>query len=207
MNYAQIAALLDKYWEGETSIAEEQQLKQYFQAGNIDPRLQAFVPLFKAIAVEKALAFQGNVPMQVRSRNLAWRNWTAAASVALIITAGGWWILHKPVEIQNLVVVPTPIETPVTRINTLPDTNTIKSVPGLKRKPGIHKRFKAVMANRETPLTPQERAEAEKAYAEVKAALALVSSKLNKGRTEAAKNLNHLESLDKVFKKKKETTG
>jgi nitroimidazol reductase NimA-like FMN-containing flavoprotein (pyridoxamine 5'-phosphate oxidase superfamily) len=59
------------------------------------------------------------------------------------------------------------------------------------------------MANRETPLTPQERAEAEKAYAEVKAALALVSSKLNKGRTEAAKNLNHLESLDKVFKKKK----
>lgn len=207
MNYAQIAALLDKYWEGETSIAEEQQLKQYFQAGNIDPRLQAFAALFKAIAIEKALAFQGNVPMQVRSRNLTWRNWTAAASVALILTAGGWWILHKPVENQNLVVVPTPTETPVTRINTLPDTNTMKPVPGLKRKPGIHKRLKAALAHQETPLTPKERAEAEKAYAEVKAALALVSSKLNKGRTEAAKNLNHLESLDKVFKKKKETTG
>lgn len=207
MNYAHIAALLDKYWEGETSIAEEQQLKQYFQAGNIDPRLHAFAPLFKAIAIEKAIAFQGNVPMQVRSRNLAWRNWTAAASVALILTAGGWWILHKPVENQNLVVVPTPTETPVTRINTLPDTNTMKPVPGLKRKPGIHKRLKAALAHQETPLTPQERAEAEKAYAEVKAALALVSSKLNKGRTEAAKNLNHLESLDKVFKKKKETTG
>ena len=37
---------------------------------------------------------------------------------------------------------------------------------------------------------------------EIKAALALVSSKIRKGRQEAAKGAIHLESVDRIFKKK-----
>jgi len=43
--------------------------------------------------------------------------------------------------------------------------------------------------------------------AEIKAALALVSSKLKKGRQEAAKGASHLDNVDKIFKKKKDSEG
>jgi len=44
--------------------------------------------------------------------------------------------------------------------------------------------------------------EAEMAMEEIKAALALVSSKLNKGKKAAMKDLNRLEDLDKFIKPK-----
>ncbi len=43
--------------------------------------------------------------------------------------------------------------------------------------------------------------------AEIKAALALVSSKIGKGRREAAKGAIYLENVDKIFKKKPDTEG
>ena len=45
-------------------------------------------------------------------------------------------------------------------------------------------------------------AETAMAMAEIKAALALVSSKLDKGRSEAIKGASHLEAMDKVPKRK-----
>ncbi|HMX41506.1 MAG TPA: hypothetical protein PKD78_14315, partial [Saprospiraceae bacterium] len=50
-------------------------------------------------------------------------------------------------------------------------------------------------------------AETRKALEEVRAALALVSAKLNKGRRAATKNLQQVETLDKFFKHKKESEG
>lgn len=42
--------LLDKYWNGESSIQEEQQLKTYFKSDDIDEAHIAFVPLFGLIS-------------------------------------------------------------------------------------------------------------------------------------------------------------
>ena len=39
------------------------------------------------------------------------------------------------------------------------------------------------------------------AMEEIKAALALISSKIGKGRREAAKGAEHLDAVDKIFKK------
>lgn len=41
-----IEILLDKYFEAETSIAEEQQLKTYFTSGEVAPHLQQYIPVF-----------------------------------------------------------------------------------------------------------------------------------------------------------------
>ena len=53
MKNAQIAELLDRYWEGETSLDEERQLKAYFASGDVDERFQVLdVRMHAAIADE-----------------------------------------------------------------------------------------------------------------------------------------------------------
>ncbi|MBK8080845.1 MAG: hypothetical protein IPK25_11490 [Saprospiraceae bacterium] len=42
---AQINDLLEKYWEGETTVEEENILKSYFQNGQVMPEHEAFTPL------------------------------------------------------------------------------------------------------------------------------------------------------------------
>ena len=41
-----IESLLDKYFEAETSGAEEAQLKTYFISGEVAPHLQQYIPIF-----------------------------------------------------------------------------------------------------------------------------------------------------------------
>jgi hypothetical protein len=46
MEQAEIRALLDKYWQAETSLEEERQLAEYFRRPEIDPGLEPFRSLF-----------------------------------------------------------------------------------------------------------------------------------------------------------------
>lgn len=46
MEKAIVAALLEKYWQAETTIEEEQALAAYFQGNEVDPELEAFAGLF-----------------------------------------------------------------------------------------------------------------------------------------------------------------
>ncbi len=46
MEYAAIRALLDKYWEAETTLEEESALVAYFRQPDIDPRLTPFREMF-----------------------------------------------------------------------------------------------------------------------------------------------------------------
>jgi hypothetical protein len=47
-----IDKLLDKYFKGETTLAEEAELKQYFANGNIAPEHKPFCALFQAFGEE-----------------------------------------------------------------------------------------------------------------------------------------------------------
>ena len=46
MEKATVIALLEKYWQAETTIEEEQALAAYFQGNEVDPELEAFAGLF-----------------------------------------------------------------------------------------------------------------------------------------------------------------
>lgn len=50
-----IEKLLDKYWEGETTLAEERQLKDFFQQKEIPAHLKVYLPLFVVWGKEKEL--------------------------------------------------------------------------------------------------------------------------------------------------------
>jgi len=55
MEQAEIRALLDKYWQAETSLEEERQLAGYFRQPEIDPELESFRSVFDWRAEEAEL--------------------------------------------------------------------------------------------------------------------------------------------------------
>ena len=54
MELAKVEALLERYFDAETSLTEEQQLRLYFSEGNIPPHLQAYKALFDELDMPKA---------------------------------------------------------------------------------------------------------------------------------------------------------
>jgi len=218
MNYIDdIQNLLDRYWDGETTLEEERRLKAYFSSDRVDPRFAAEAPFFQALREEQGvqspkihLAVQ--MPQQPR---LAWYRMAAAAAVIGMITVVAWWMTHRSTDdgqqvaqinaaptVQPIVPTAMPEAAPQVNPQQIPVPAVAEAKP--KAKPRRHHpttRPTATLAS--APLDP----ETEKALEEVKAALVLLSSKLNKGRHAASKNLNQVETIEKYFKHKKEIEG
>ncbi|MEL6834762.1 MAG: hypothetical protein AAFP77_17325 [Bacteroidota bacterium] len=103
MDYNTIKALLNKYFEGESSLAEEQQLREYFQGEHIAEDLRQYQPLFgyfqKAKQQVTSEAFDQRMSRPIsrpkRSLRLVYR-WAAAAAVVLMLGAG--WFFNQQVE-------------------------------------------------------------------------------------------------------------
>ena len=53
MDYKRIEALLDKYWEAETTLEEEQELLQFFNDGEVPEHLQEAAQVFRYFANQK----------------------------------------------------------------------------------------------------------------------------------------------------------
>ena len=53
MNNTAIKYLIEQYFEGETSLQEEQQLRTYFQQGEVAEELKEYQPLFQYFATAK----------------------------------------------------------------------------------------------------------------------------------------------------------
>ena len=54
MEYKTILQLLDKYWEGNTSLSEEDMLRKYFSEQEVADDLKAYQPLFQHFAQAKS---------------------------------------------------------------------------------------------------------------------------------------------------------
>lgn len=93
-----IHSLLERYYSGTTTQAEEQTLRRYFAADNVDPQLEADREMFRAlddIAVPATLEKRLDETIRQlsgerRRRRLSLKRWyvrlsTVAASVAVII--------------------------------------------------------------------------------------------------------------------------
>ena len=78
MDYKNIHQLLDKYWEGETSLDEEKTLKAYFNQEEVATDLQQFAPLFQYlnVAEEPALSdrFDQELMSKLEEKRIAIRN-------------------------------------------------------------------------------------------------------------------------------------
>lgn len=104
MTYEEVKILLEKYWEGQSSLAEEQRLKQYFATETVDARLRAEAPFFAALRAERAVQLpesQAVAPLRATWGGKIYR-YAAAASVAILLTGAGWWFFkNRPIEQPN----------------------------------------------------------------------------------------------------------
>ncbi len=58
MDYNNIQNLLDKYWEGETSVEEEKRLRVYFNQPNVPEKWATIQPMFQYFEHEKVIRIE-----------------------------------------------------------------------------------------------------------------------------------------------------
>jgi hypothetical protein len=86
MELNKIETLLEKYFRGETSIAEENQLRDYFTSPNVTPNLEQYKPIFGYLALAKEKKFEQEIVLKSKKRNLTWLS--IAASVVVLMGIG-----------------------------------------------------------------------------------------------------------------------
>lgn len=99
MEFNKMEALLEKYFEGETSITEENELKNYFSSPDVAPDLEQYKPLFGYFADAKKENFEKNVPLIPRKQKVAWLS--IAASIAVLIGIGSYAYFNIDKEKEN----------------------------------------------------------------------------------------------------------
>jgi hypothetical protein len=82
-----IEKLINKYFEGETSIAEENELKLYFSSTDVAQHLKPYQSIFGYFAQAKEQQFTQEIPLQTKKRNVVlW--FSIAATVVVLLGAG-----------------------------------------------------------------------------------------------------------------------
>lgn len=102
-----IEELLDKYFEGNTSTAEEKELRSFFASGNIPPHLSAYKPLFayfdEEIATSKEVV---STPMRQDKRIVLYLLSGVAAALLLIFGIRSVYTSYDTVHCaENYVVI------------------------------------------------------------------------------------------------------
>lgn len=101
-----IEELLEKYYEGETSLEEERALKQFFQRGDVPAHLQSHGPQFgyfvqarkeqPSLNFSQELALMLDPPKQAPVRRLgSWLIRIAAGLTLLIVGFGAGWMFQS----------------------------------------------------------------------------------------------------------------
>lgn len=84
MELVNIEKLLQKYLDAETTIAEENELKNYFLSDNVAPHLEEYKALFGYFSISKEEEFTKTIQLKTEKTNWKWL--TVAASVVLMIS-------------------------------------------------------------------------------------------------------------------------
>ncbi|MEK8179643.1 hypothetical protein WMW71_04760 [Flavobacterium buctense] len=88
-----IEKLLEKYFEAETTIAEEKELKNYFASSNVAPPLEQYKPMFGYATQAKQEQFKATIPLSTKKRkSVVWLS--VAASVAVLLSVGLFTFNH-----------------------------------------------------------------------------------------------------------------
>ncbi len=88
-----IEKLIEKYFEAETTLAEEKELKAYFSSDNVAPPLEQYKPIFGYVAKAKQEQFTAAIPLHTKkSHTLLWIS--VAASVVVLLGVGFFTFNH-----------------------------------------------------------------------------------------------------------------
>ena len=90
--YIEIKELLDRYYEGESSDADEQRLREYFSSADVAAELQPYRSIFACLQYERNMFEAANSSQSIinhPSKIVRYVNWryAVAAAVACLLTA------------------------------------------------------------------------------------------------------------------------
>lgn len=63
-----INQIIEKYWQGDTTLQEEQEIRDYFQSGNIAEEHKAVAPMFGLFTQQRAESFDIDLSSALRSK-------------------------------------------------------------------------------------------------------------------------------------------
>ncbi len=93
MELDKIEDILEKYFQGETTIAEENQLKEYFSSPNVAQHLEQYKPMFGYFSQAKEHKSTYEIPLETKKRNVAWLS--IAASAVLLLGIGTYFFVSE----------------------------------------------------------------------------------------------------------------
>ena len=93
MELNKIEDILEKYFQGETTITEENQLKEYFSSPNVAQHLEQYKPMFGYFSQVKQQKSTQNIPLKTKKRNVAWLS--IAASVVVLLSIGTYFYVSE----------------------------------------------------------------------------------------------------------------
>lgn len=101
MEFNKIEILIEKYFQGETSIAEEKELRSYFSSQDVAPHLEQYKAMFGYFTQAKKQEFAQEIPQITKKRNVLWLS--VAASVVVLLGVATFFMINtnEPVNHQN----------------------------------------------------------------------------------------------------------
>ncbi len=79
-----IEKLIEKYDNGETTLKEEQQLKNYFSKETVEPHLEVYKNMFQYFSISHEEQFTKEVPLTPRNTINLYK-WISVAAVAVLM--------------------------------------------------------------------------------------------------------------------------
>lgn len=96
MELKRIENLLDKYFDAETSIAEEKELKAYFAGPDVAPHLEQYRPVFGYFVQQQTQQFDKTVPLKPGKRKYV--AWLSVAASVVVMFGVFTFINNQPQE-------------------------------------------------------------------------------------------------------------
>ncbi|MEL1254887.1 hypothetical protein AAEO57_13935 [Flavobacterium sp. DGU38] len=93
MELNKIENILEKYFQGETTIAEENELKEYFSSPDVAQHLEQYKPVFGYFSQVKEQKSAYEIPLQSKKRKVAWLS--IAASAVLLLGIGTYFFVSE----------------------------------------------------------------------------------------------------------------
>ncbi len=100
MELNKIEQLLETYFEGNTTLQEEEILKEYFASSTVAEHLKSYKPLFNSFVVSKAEVLKSEIKILKREKNLKPWIYSVAAIFLIALTVGSIFF-SKPKHSQE----------------------------------------------------------------------------------------------------------
>jgi hypothetical protein len=95
-----IEKLLEKYFDAETTIAEEKELKDYFASSDVAQHLEHYKPIFGYVTQAKQEQFTATIPLNTKKRKSV--VWLSVAATVAVMFGVALFTINQPTESEDL---------------------------------------------------------------------------------------------------------